>query len=54
MNRRLPGRWLVMAGLVLNMLVIGVNGGMPVSASALGTAGARAERSSATRARSTT
>jgi hypothetical protein len=42
-NRRLPASWLVMAGLVLNILVIGVNGGMPVSASALGTAGARAE-----------
>ena len=42
-NRRLPALWLVMAGLVLNILVIGVNGGMPVSASALETAGARAE-----------
>jgi hypothetical protein len=34
-NRRLPASWLVMAGLVLNILVIGVNGGMPVSAGAL-------------------
>lgn len=42
-NRRLPALWLVMAGLVLNILVIGANGGMPVSASALETAGARAE-----------
>jgi hypothetical protein len=42
-NRRLPALWLVMAGLVLNILVIGVNGGMPVSASALETAGAGAE-----------
>ena len=42
-NRRLPASWLVMAGLVLNILVIGVNGGMPVSASALETAGARTE-----------
>lgn len=42
-NRRLPALWLVMAGLVLNILVIGVNSGMPVSASALETAGARAE-----------
>jgi hypothetical protein len=42
-NRRLPAMWLVMAGLILNILVIGVNGGMPVSASALETAGARAE-----------
>ncbi len=42
-NRRLPALWLVMAGLVLNILVIGANGGMPVGASALETAGARAE-----------
>jgi len=42
-NRRLPALWLLMAGLVLNVLVIGVNGGMPVSASALDTAGAGAE-----------
>jgi hypothetical protein len=42
-NRRLPAVWLVMTGLVLNILVIGVNGGMPVSASALEAAGARAE-----------
>ena len=42
-NRRLPAVWLVMVGLALNVLVIGANGGMPVSASALETAGARAE-----------
>jgi Family of unknown function (DUF5317) len=42
-NRRLSASWLVMAGLVLNILAIGVNGGMPVSASALDTAGAGAE-----------
>jgi hypothetical protein len=42
-NRRLPALWLLMAGLVLNILVICVNGGMPVSASALETAGAGAE-----------
>ncbi|HEV2951450.1 MAG TPA: DUF5317 domain-containing protein, partial [Actinomycetota bacterium] len=42
-NRRLPALWLVMGGLVLNITVIAVNGGMPVSASALETAGARAE-----------
>lgn len=42
-NRRLPALWLVIGGLVLNILVIAVNGGMPVSASALETAGARAE-----------
>jgi len=42
-NRRLPALWLVMAGLVMNILVIGVNGGMPVSASAIETAGAGAE-----------
>jgi hypothetical protein len=38
-NRRLPALWLVMAGLVLNLLVIAVNEGMPVSAGALETAG---------------
>jgi hypothetical protein len=43
MNRRLPALWLAMVGLILNMVVIGANGGMPVSASALETAGARAE-----------
>ena len=42
-NRRLPAAWLVIAGLALNLLVIGVNSGMPVSASALETAGARAD-----------
>jgi hypothetical protein len=42
-NRRLAALWLVMAGLALNLVVIGVNGGMPVSASALEVAGARAE-----------
>jgi hypothetical protein len=42
-NRRLPALWLVMGGLALNLVVIGVNGGMPVSASALDMAGARAE-----------
>jgi uncharacterized protein DUF5317 len=42
-NRRLPVLWLVLAGLLLNILVIAVNGGMPVSANALETAGARAE-----------
>jgi Family of unknown function (DUF5317) len=42
-NRRLPALWLVIAGLAMNLLVIGVNGGMPVSASALETAGARPE-----------
>ncbi len=43
MNRRLPALWLAMIGLILNIVVIGANGGMPVSASALETAGARAE-----------
>ncbi|HEX5936853.1 MAG TPA: DUF5317 domain-containing protein [Actinomycetota bacterium] len=42
-NRRLPAAWLVMAGLGLNLLVIGVNGGMPVSASGLDMAGATAD-----------
>jgi hypothetical protein len=40
-NRRLPALWLVIAGLAMNLLVIGVNGGMPVSARALEVAGAR-------------
>lgn len=42
-NRRLPAAWLVIAGLSLNILVIVVNQGMPVSAAAIETAGARAE-----------
>ena len=42
-NRRLPAAWLVIAGLTLNILVIVVNQGMPVSAAAIETAGARAE-----------
>lgn len=42
-NRRLPAVWLVMVGLALNILVIAVNSGMPVSAGALDVAGARAE-----------
>jgi hypothetical protein len=42
-NRRLPAVWLVMVGLALNLLVIAVNDGMPVSATALETAGAQAE-----------
>ena len=42
-NRRLPAAWLVIAGLTLNILVIVVNQGMPVSASAIETAGARGE-----------
>jgi hypothetical protein len=42
-NRRLPALWLVLIGLLLNLLVIGVNGGMPVSPSALRTADAGTE-----------
>ena len=42
-NRRLPALWLVMGGLVLNIIVIALNGGMPVSADALETAGGRAD-----------
>jgi hypothetical protein len=38
-NRRLPALWLVIAGLAMNLTVIGANGGMPVSARALETAG---------------
>jgi hypothetical protein len=43
-NRRLPALWLVIAGLAMNLVVIGVNGGMPVSAAALEVAGGRADR----------
>ena len=42
-NRRLPALWLVIAGLAMNVLVIGLNGGMPVGARALEVAGARPE-----------
>jgi Family of unknown function (DUF5317) len=38
-NRRLRALWLVIAGLAANLLVIGVNGGMPVSTEALRDAG---------------
>lgn len=34
-NIRLPGFWLIAAGFVLNVLVISINGGMPVSTDAL-------------------
>ncbi len=43
-NRRLPAVWLVIAGLAMNLLVIGVNEGMPVSAGALEVAGGRSDR----------
>jgi hypothetical protein len=43
-NRRLPALWLVIVGLAMNLLVIGANGGMPVSAGALETAGASPAR----------
>jgi hypothetical protein len=43
-NRRLPALWLVIAGLAMNLLVIGANSGMPVSAAALETAGASPAR----------
>ncbi len=39
-NRNLPGMWLVVAGLALNMTVIALNGAMPVSESASRVAGA--------------
>jgi hypothetical protein len=42
-NRRLPAVWLVIAGLLLNALVIAINDGMPVRAGALETAGSGAE-----------
>lgn len=38
-NRRLPGAWLVMVGLGMNLVVVVPNGGMPVSASAVHEAG---------------
>ena len=40
-NIRLPGFPLILAGLSLNLLVIGVNGGMPVTAHALIASGQR-------------
>jgi hypothetical protein len=42
-NRHLPALWLAFAGLAMNVLVIAVNGGMPVSAAALDVAGASPE-----------
>lgn len=39
LNRRLPGAWLIAAGLGLNLLVIIPNGGMPVSLRAAAIAG---------------
>ena len=41
-NRRLPGAWLIMVGLAMNLAVVVPNGGMPVSAAAIHTAGAPA------------
>ncbi len=38
-NRRIAGAWMVFAGLALNLAVIAPNGGMPVSAEAIRTAG---------------
>ena len=38
-NRRLPAAPLMLLGLVLNLVVVGLNGGMPVSASAVRVAG---------------
>lgn len=38
-NRRIAGFWLILAGVALNFAVIGLNGGMPVSASALEASG---------------
>lgn len=39
LNRQLPGMWLAAAGLLLNVLVIGANGAMPVSMEAADFAG---------------
>jgi hypothetical protein len=38
-NRALPGAWLVALGSMLNLLVISINGGMPVEPGALTSAG---------------
>jgi hypothetical protein len=43
LNRRLPAAPLILIGLILNVVVIGANGGMPVSGNAIETAGARGE-----------
>lgn len=39
-NRALPGMWLIAAGAALNLVVVAVNGGMPVDQSALAIADA--------------
>jgi hypothetical protein len=39
-NRRLPGAWLILIGLALNLAVIAPNGGMPVDPVAMRAAGA--------------
>ena len=38
-NRAMPGAWLIALGSLVNILVISVNGGMPVDPGALATAG---------------
>lgn len=38
-NRRIAGFWLILVGVALNFAVIGLNGGMPVSAGALAASG---------------
>jgi hypothetical protein len=43
LNRRLPAAPLILIGLILNVVVISANGGMPVSGRAIETAGARGE-----------
>lgn len=48
LNRRLPGLALAAAGLAMNMLVIGLNGAMPVSVTAAELAGAEGELVAAT------
>lgn len=42
MNRRLPGLWLASLGLLLNLVVIGANGAMPVSVEGARAAGLEA------------
>lgn len=47
LNRTLPGMWLAAAGLLLNVLVIGLNGAMPVSTESAELAGFDEVRQSA-------
>jgi len=48
-NRWIPGARVMALGLLLNMLVVGLNAGMPVSASAIEAAGGSADRPASTK-----